>query len=81
LPDVFGFGLGAYQRAGMRGEMTKKTILELITLMANFKTSASATIADMGDYDYLISGTKNSGKLRRLSMDITRKLAELRAGK
>jgi len=81
LPDVLGFGVGVYQRAGMRGEMTKKTILDLITLMASFKTTASATIADMGDYDKILSGTKNSGKLRRLSLDITRKLAELRAGK
>ena len=61
--------------------MTKKTINELTVLMARFSVIGLKVTEDMGDGGYLISGTKNSGQLRRLSMDITRKLAELRAGK
>ena len=61
--------------------MTRKTIIDLIMLMARFSVIGQKVIDDMGEHDRMISGTKNSGQLRRLSMDITRKLAELRAGK
>ncbi len=61
--------------------MQRKTMLELLTLIAKLTGDIKATLADMGDRDYILSGTKSSGQLRRRSMDLTRKLAELRAGK
>jgi hypothetical protein len=61
--------------------MKRKTMLEVLTLIARLTGDIKATLADMGDREQLITGTKASGQLRRRSMDLTRKLAELRAGK
>jgi hypothetical protein len=61
--------------------MKRKTMLDILTLIAKLTGDIKATLADMGERDRLICGTKASGQLRRRSMDLTRKLAELRAGK
>lgn len=73
-----GYGVRGYL---LGGAMTRKTILDLLSLLAEFTNAANSTLNDMGKHDRILSGTKHSGQLRRLSMDITRKLAELRAGK
>jgi len=61
--------------------MKRKTMLEILQLVAKLTGDIKATLADIGERDSLITGTKASGQLRRRSMDLTRKLAELRAGR
>jgi len=63
------------------GEMTKSKLQECRKLALDFNKLALDVIMDLGDKGYIITGTKRTGKLRRLSMDLTRALAELRAGK
>lgn len=61
--------------------MKRTTLLQLLTLMHQVTGDIKATLADIGEHEYMTVGTKASGQLRRRSMDLTRKLAELRAGK
>ena len=61
--------------------MTRKTMLEVQSLVIKIRLDITAALIDMGERDRMITGTKATGQLRRRSMDLTRKLAELRAGK
>ena len=60
--------------------MNRKNIDECAILAHRFNRVCNELLKEM-DGDVIIAGTKKSGAVRRLSMELTRKLAELRAGK
>lgn len=61
--------------------MTKSTLQEAHSLARRFQQEAEALFASSHSAHGYIHGSKLSGQVRRTSMDLTRKLAELRAGK
>ena len=60
--------------------MTRATILKIKLLCFEFIRLSVDVVDEMGESKSIIAGTKKSGELRRLSMELSRKLAELRAG-
>ncbi len=62
--------------------MKRKTMLEILQLMADLTGDIRDTLKEIEGFDESsYASPKTTGKLRRHSMDLTRKLAELRAGK
>ena len=64
-------------------EMTQRTIVDARQLALAFADQCNHVLKELivRNSTTVISGTKASGYLRRLSMELTRKLAELRMGK
>lgn len=60
--------------------MIRSTLYETIDLAKTFIEDAEILLAEMGTSHSVTTGTKASGQLRRRSMELTRKLAELRKG-
>ena len=58
-----------------------KTMLAVLQLMADMTGDIRGVLVVIGERNSVITGNKTTGQLRRRSMDLTRKLAELRAGK
>lgn len=58
--------------------MYRLTLKETIVLAKSFIKSANECIEQAEPFDIKITRSKKSGSLRRLSMELTRKLADLR---
>jgi hypothetical protein len=62
--------------------MKRKTMLNTLTLMYELTGDIKQVLKEIEDKEEsYFASPKTTGRLRRHSMDLTRKLAELRAGK
>ena len=58
--------------------MKQSQILTAMEEAYRFIRTAEVAVKEIGRDEYIISGTKASGALRRSSLDLTRALAEMR---
>lgn len=58
--------------------MNRRTVNAAIKAAEDFIDAARAAKAELEESNHWVVGTKNTGALRRASMDLTRRLADMR---